>query len=54
MDFRERGSGDVSWIHPAQDMIQWQALVNSVMNLRAPEKTGNFLTSRATISPSIK
>jgi hypothetical protein len=25
MNFREKGSGDVNWIHPAQDMVQWQA-----------------------------
>jgi hypothetical protein len=25
---------DVEWIHQAQDMVQWQALVTTVMNLR--------------------
>jgi hypothetical protein len=36
MDLREIGSGDVDWIHLAQDRDRWQALVNTVMNLRVP------------------
>jgi len=28
----------VDWIHVAQDMDQWKALVNTVMNLRVPYK----------------
>jgi len=27
---------DVVWIHLAQDWVQWQALVNTIMNLRVP------------------
>lgn len=27
---------DVGWIHLAQDTVQWWALLNTVMNLRAP------------------
>jgi hypothetical protein len=34
MYFREMPWEVVDWIHPAQDMDQWQAVVNTVMNLR--------------------
>jgi hypothetical protein len=34
MDLREIGSGNVDWIHLAQDRDRWRALVNTVMNLR--------------------
>jgi hypothetical protein len=33
MDFREKGCESVDWIHLAQDMEQWWALLNMVMNL---------------------
>jgi hypothetical protein len=36
VDLREIGFGDVNWIHLAQDRDRWQALVNTVMNLRVP------------------
>jgi hypothetical protein len=36
MDLREMEFGDVDWIHLAQDRDRWRALVNTVMNLRAP------------------
>jgi hypothetical protein len=36
MDLREIGFGDVDWIDLAQDRDRWQALVNTVMNLRVP------------------
>jgi hypothetical protein len=36
MDLRETGFGNVGWIHLAQDRDRWQALVNTVMNLRVP------------------
>lgn len=32
-------------IHIAQDKIQWQAIVNTIMNVGIPSKVGNFLTS---------
>jgi hypothetical protein len=40
MDLRETGWGSVEWIQLAQDRDQWQALVNTVMNLRvlAPQR----------------
>jgi hypothetical protein len=33
MDLREIEWGGVDWIDMAQDMDQWRALVNAVMNL---------------------
>jgi len=36
MDLRETGWEAVDWIHVAQSREQWRALVNTVMNLRAP------------------
>jgi hypothetical protein len=34
MDIREIGWEGVDWIHLAQDMDQWWAVVKTVMNLR--------------------
>jgi hypothetical protein len=34
MDLREIAWGSVDWIQLAQDRDRWQALVNTVMNLR--------------------
>jgi hypothetical protein len=34
MDLREIGWDGTDWIDLAQDMDQWRALVNTVMNLR--------------------
>jgi len=42
---KKLGREDVDWIHLAQDREQWLAAVNTVMNLRVPHKTANFLTS---------
>lgn len=36
-----------------QDRIQWRSLANVVSSLRVPYKSGNFLTSRTTISFSV-
>jgi hypothetical protein len=36
MDLRERSIDGASWIQLAQDMVQWRAFVNTVMNLRVP------------------
>jgi hypothetical protein len=36
MDLREKGFGDVDWIHLAQNRDRWRALVSTVMNLRVP------------------
>jgi hypothetical protein len=34
IDLREIGWGGMDWIDLAQDIDQWRALVNTVMNLR--------------------
>jgi hypothetical protein len=34
MDLKEKEFEDVDWIRLAQDMDQWRALVNKVMNNR--------------------
>jgi hypothetical protein len=36
IDLREIGLDGMDWIDLAQDMDQWRALVNTVMNLRVP------------------
>jgi hypothetical protein len=40
MDLMEVGWGDLDRIGLAQDRDRWRALVNSVLNLRVPQKTG--------------
>jgi hypothetical protein len=45
MDLREMGLESVEWIHLAQDMNWWRALLNTAMGLRVPQKAGNFLSS---------
>jgi hypothetical protein len=36
MDLREIGIDGANWIQLAQNMVQWRAFVNTVMNLRVP------------------
>jgi hypothetical protein len=36
IDLQEAGCGVIDWIELAQDTDRWRALVNVVMNLRAP------------------
>jgi hypothetical protein len=38
MDLRETGLDGMDWIDLAQDRDQWRVLVNTVMNLRVPQK----------------
>jgi hypothetical protein len=36
MHLRETGWKVVDWMHLSQDMDQWWAVVNTIMNLRVP------------------
>jgi hypothetical protein len=36
LDLREIGIDEANWVQLAQDRVQWQAFVNTVMNLRIP------------------
>jgi hypothetical protein len=36
MDFSRKNMGDMDWIDLVQDSRRWRALVNAVINLRAP------------------
>jgi hypothetical protein len=40
----------VDWIHLAECRHKWWTFMNTIMNLRATLKVGNFLTGSATIS----
>jgi hypothetical protein len=41
----EIGWEGVDWIPLAQKRVKWWTVVNAVINLRVPQKVGNFLTS---------
>jgi hypothetical protein len=45
MDLREIGRDGMDWIGLAQNMDQWRALVNTVMNLQVPKNAGKLLSS---------
>jgi len=45
MYLREIGWEGVDWLHLAQDRDQWRSVVDTVMNLRVPQQTVNFLSS---------
>jgi hypothetical protein len=45
----ESVSGDVDWIHLTQHGVQWRFYVNTIVSRRIHCKTGNVLTSRATV-----
>jgi hypothetical protein len=36
MDLKETGCENVEWIKLAQDRVQWQSFVNTVMNFWVP------------------
>jgi len=42
-DLQEVGGGCGDWMELAQDKDRWRALVSTVMNLRVPKKSGEFL-----------
>jgi hypothetical protein len=42
MDLREIRIDGANWIRLAQDSVQWQAFVNTVMNLRVPYESRIF------------
>jgi hypothetical protein len=45
MDLREIGWVGMEWIHQTLDKDQWQALVNTALNLWVPQNVGKFLSS---------
>jgi hypothetical protein len=45
---REIGWGVMEWINLAQNRDQWRAFVKTVMNLRVPQISVNFLSGCTT------
>jgi hypothetical protein len=45
MDLRDIGWDGMDWIDLAQDRGNWNAFVNTVMNLRILQNAGKFLSS---------
>jgi hypothetical protein len=45
MDLREIGWDGMDWIDLSQYRDQWRAIVNTVINLRVPQKGGKSLSS---------
>jgi hypothetical protein len=45
IEFKDQGCECVDWIHLAQNMNQWRALMHMVMNLRFSRKAKNILPS---------
>jgi hypothetical protein len=40
----------MDWIDLAQNRDMWQALIDTIMNLRLPENAGKFLASERPVS----
>lgn len=49
MELDEVGQEGVDWLLLPWGRDEWQAVVNTAMNFRVPQKTGNFLTSSVTV-----
>jgi len=45
MNLTEIGWKVSDYIHPVQDKDQWRVPVDTVINLRVPQRAANFLTS---------
>jgi hypothetical protein len=45
MDLKEIGCEDMDWVHLAHDRVQRWVLLNTVTNIRVPQKSGKFLAS---------
>jgi hypothetical protein len=43
LDLREIGIDGANWIQLIQDRVQWRTSVNTVMNLRVPQRKQDFL-----------
>jgi hypothetical protein len=43
MDLRETGIDGANWMRLAQDRVHWRAFVNTVMNLRVPQRKHAFI-----------
>jgi hypothetical protein len=48
MDIRETGWGGVEWINGTQDRDQWNAIANTIINLRVSLNFGKFLSNYVT------
>jgi hypothetical protein len=49
MDLNETVWKVVKWIHLVWDKVQWQTVMNMIMNLWVPWKVDNFFSSSWTI-----
>jgi hypothetical protein len=45
VDLKGKMCESVDWIHLAQDGIEWQALMNTAINIFVSQKARHFLTS---------
>jgi hypothetical protein len=50
IDLKDMGCEEVDGIHLAQNRIQWQALMDIVMNLRCSTRGEEFLDQRASVN----